>query len=339
MFLMGIMLSPVLGQDIKLTFEKSENIDNEPDSVLVRDINGEICSMAIIKSNLPGIRFYSNLGIEKVVHDYSMYRIWFPASAASLKIVVPGFSLYEHPLEYKGKSMVYIFILDVSEPDIIVSYKADSVNKITISTFPVTARLKLGDRKLGRTPFFLDNQAINSDSVLTIVKSGHFKSEIACDTLKPGASYQIRLMKFSERRRYYFDLTGGIIIGFGDPVFGLQIGQLGKFGYYISGKTMYRNGNTSGPERDLSWAVSGGISKSIYRVNFYIGAGYYNSDEYYYFQQGESVGQKGFMADLGLIVNIGPSFIMSVNTNIRKGNPIEFDYVPFDISFGIGWAF
>ncbi|MCX6335249.1 MAG: hypothetical protein NT092_13290 [Bacteroidia bacterium] len=328
--------SLIFCQDVKLIVEKTETINESSDSTILRDINGDICSQAIVKSDIAGIRFYSNLGIEKVVFDTSYYRVWFSNQASSLKISVPGIPLYEYPLLKKDSPVLYFFILEIANNESTVIYRTDSINKISISTLPVSARLKSQKTVLGHTPMLLDYSELKKYPAITVSKYGYFKKEFAADTLKPGNNYQINIYKLSDRRRFYIILITGIVQGYGIPVYGVQLGHLGKFGYYLSGKSTFK---TKANWWEVDFSYTAGVSKSVYIFNLYFGAGYYENNEIYYYRgPGERTGN-GFIVDIGLIYNLNRHLIISINTNIRKGNEIEFDYIPFDVSGGIGWSF
>jgi hypothetical protein len=333
-----LVSSLVLSQEIRIIVENPGITNTISDSVLVRDINSDICSHAIIKSDIPGIRFYTNLGIEKVNSDTSGYRIWFPSQASSLKIIVPGFPLYDFPLEKKKDPVTYIMILQVVKNEKVIVYKADTIKKLTIYTFPVSARASSGDIGLGRTPLFLDESQIPDHSDIKLHRYGFYGEEVWSDSLRLNGNYNAYLKRYSERRRFYIMATAGILKGFGRGVFGIQAGQMGKFGYYLSGKMTFKGGSDSGPDYGSSYAVTGGLNKSVGILNLYIGAGYCANNEIYYYR-GESRVGKGFLADFGLIMNVNPKLLVSFNSNIRKGDEFEFDYVPFDYSFGLGWSF
>lgn len=330
--------SLIFCQDIKLIVEKTETINELSDSTILRDINGEICSKAIIKSDIAGLRFYTNLGIEKVEPDPAGYRIWFPSQASSLKILVPGFPLYEYPLEKKKDPLTYIMLLQVVRNEKVITYKADTIKKLTIYTFPVSARASSGDSSLGRTPVFLDESQLPDNSIIKLHRYGFYDKEVWSDSLRLNGSYNAYLKRYSERRRFFIMATVGILQDYGRGVFGIQAGQMGKFGYYLGGKMSFFNGGDSYDEPKSSYAFTGGLSKSVGIFNLYIGAGYCARYETFYYQ-GERRFVKVFLADLGLILNVNSHLMVSFNSNIRKGDDYEFDYVPFDYSFGLGWSF
>jgi hypothetical protein len=337
--LLSLFVYPSLfSQEIKLIIENPGSRLELTGTAAVKDINGDICSMAIIRSNITGIRFYSNLGIEKVVSDSTTYTIWFPSQASTLKILVPGLPLYEYPLEKKKDPVTYFMMLQVVKNEKIITYKTDTTKKITIFTFPVSASAGSGDFKLGRTPLFLDESQLPDHSNIKLHRFGFYEEELWSDSLKLNGNYNASLNRYSEHRRFYVMATAGILKGFTRGVFGIQAGQLGKFGFYICGKMTFKRGYDIGPDYGLSYALTGGLSKSVGIFNMYIGAGYCANNEINYYHV-ESRAGKGLIADLGLIMNLNPHLLISLNSNIRSGDVMEFDYVPFDFSIGLGWSF
>jgi hypothetical protein len=337
--LLSLLFSPLMfSQEIRIIVENPGIKYAISDSVMVRDINSDICSHAIIKSDIPGIRFYTNLGIEKVNSDPAGYRIWFPSQASSLKILVPGFPLYDYPLEKKKDPVTYFMMLQVVKNEKIITYKADTTKKTTIFSFPVSAKVSLDDARLGRTPFFLDGSQLPDHSKIKLHRYGFYDKEVWSDSLRLNGNYNAYMKRYSERRRFYIMATAGILQGYGTGVFGIQAGQMGNFGYYLSGKIAFGSGADSDIDYGSSYAVTGGLSKSVGILNLYIGAGYCAKYETYYYQ-GERRFVKGFLADLGLIMNVNSHLLVSFNSNIREGDEHEFDYVPFDYSIGLGLSF
>jgi hypothetical protein len=335
----------VNGQNITLRLNEMKQLGQTADSAIVSDVNGEICSMAIIYDSTPGLKFYTNLSIEKVSKDSLYYTVWFPANASVLRIAVPGFPLLEHSIERRTSPTIYFFILDIPETQIISSYEtATAFNKITITSTPGDARVYQNSFKgekiavfnsiyVGRTPVSLDYLSPDQTAVIIISKSGYAPSLFSWDTITPGLSYHYNLKKASHQKQWFLSATTGGMEDFPAYIWGVQVGTLGKLGFYSSGKMSFSKLLSSG------YSLSLGLTKSITKAaHIKLGYGICSSEGKEPNEYGEEYDStNSIFFDIGVIFRVGTTgnTLLLAQTSFVPGKESAF----FDYSAGIGFAF
>jgi hypothetical protein len=341
-----LSITSTYGQNVTLKLNETKQLDQTADSAIVRDVNGEICSMAIIYERVPGIKFYTNLSVEKVSSFSSHYTVWFPANASVLKIAVPGFPLIEQPIERRTTPTVYFFMLDIPEEQLISSYKTtNALSKITITTFPDKARVyqnsfpednkrtQVNNSFIGSTPVTLDYLSPDQTGRVTIYKTGYLQTRIDWDTITPELKYHFNLKKVSHQKQWFLSVTGGGMADFQTALWGMQAGRLGKYGYYISAK------NTFNPEMKYGYCFSSGLTKSVFKAtHLSLGLGYGHTKQEEWSTNGEECyNLKSMIIDLGVIFRVGAKgrVLLLVQRSFLPVIDIEF----FDRSVGLGYAF
>lgn len=153
-----------------------------------------------------------------------------------------------------------------------------------------------------------------------------------------------------------------------NPAYGLMIGRVKKFGYYVKGVTntfgkdyegwYYSYGTTSvgfvDKMQSTYWSVTaGGIVRLGCPLHLYVGAGYAEYNAYFKnmsgkWYRGEYGGQSNFVIDFGLMMRIKRITISLGSTLAPYAKSVysanhEFEYSGHEINcagnFGIGYSF
>lgn len=252
---------------------KSQNIQLVPDSLgyesqktdyeIIKDINGEICNLVIVKTEKDSIKFHTNRGVERIKHEKNKYKIWIPKGANIFKIIIPGYPLYEERLTFKSRDFnVFIYKLDIGNNE--NTFITDSLKKtLSINTIPSNAGLYLNDHYLGRTPVTLPvNSKDNITASFKISKFGYLTEQFI-DTIVPDNNIiEVELKRLT-------DLKNSLIafqLGYHDhgnpqPNIGITYGRTGKTGFLISLKVEY-----SGNPED-KWGHTNKLSRAKLSAN------------------------------------------------------------------------
>ncbi len=113
------------GQKINTDSIQIYELDQNNESNLVYDVNDELCSLVILKTDIDSIKLYSNRGIEKIIRTQDEYMAWLPNGATLFKILIPGFPLYDQVLpESIHEYSVYIITLDINTAQKIICLRS-----------------------------------------------------------------------------------------------------------------------------------------------------------------------------------------------------------------------
>jgi len=329
-------------QDIRFLADQSQQNRNIEDSEIVRDVNGEICSMIVIKTSEKGIKFYSNRGIENIIYDSIRYFVWLPSDASVLRIVVPGFPLYEQTLEKRNDPFVYFFILQIPILEITTSFTEDTLkNKFTITSTPQKSKIFFKHEHIGNTPYTFNYENPDKDDYIEIRKFGYIAQSFRWDTLIPNNVYQIGLLKASRQKQFFVTASAGSLVHPLKPIIGLQLGRLKKVGYYVSGKI--GTYHVDDPYEDLGhhtlFSVSAGMTVSVLpaiHTNFGLGWCYAilpdPGNEYSF----DTI--VDLIVDYGVILRTGKkgNILLWLQSNFRFDPSDWFTGGPYDISLGFG---
>lgn len=269
----------------KLAFEMEQvvELDTSLNEYKVKDINGERCSMVLLNTQFEGIKFGTNLGIEKILKINTGYKIFIPSAANLFRISVPGFPLFEYKLPASDYSFaVYIFNLG-PRMDTAVIYSDSISSKVSISTIPQNARVYMNHKKIGRTPLMIDS--FDNDIVEYTIKKWSYEplktSQIADKKIN---DFCHELISISGKRSLFlipniskeeFGLLKNDLYSYIDPVFGVTIGLFGKTGFFLSGKLKNQIIQTEyidQYDQKEMYGFYAGITQQIAR-NYYIFAG------------------------------------------------------------------
>jgi len=229
-------------QELIINDFQENTLDVSAREFSVTDINGDLCSLIKVRTGLDEVNFFSNLSIEKVEHNYGEYWLWVSPGTNQLKIAVQDFPLLEFDLPAKTKgSTVYVILLTAIFPDQII-YRDTIQPFISFSSDPPGADIYINGYLQGETPLKINIP----DSIYDYsVEKKKFKLITGSDTnTNTIISYSFDLEIDPKAKRYYGLLTYGVntyehsrvstySVEF-TKVIGLQIGRLGKTGFYGS---------------------------------------------------------------------------------------------------------
>ncbi len=80
-----------IGQEIEVELSELTKLTMAAEEEMLLDVNGDTCSIAFIHTQLEGIKFYTNRGIEKIARTNNGYKIFLPSESSVLKIAVPEY--------------------------------------------------------------------------------------------------------------------------------------------------------------------------------------------------------------------------------------------------------
>lgn len=290
LFLLIISISSY-AQDINVNLNTIDSLTTSNSDNLLFDVNGEICSMVIFTTDLNGIKFYSNLGVEKIVKTENGYRIWLPNQAKVLKFIIPEYPLFEYELPQSiYKYSVYIISLKVEKYEKIV-IKDTLQSSLSIASIPSKARVYLNGWYIGKSPLII-KEPVFVYFEYKIRKKGYgtYSSRDTIDRKTENIS--VELNDLSRTRRFFLifnykwdGLSRSQVDAHGMP--GITFGVFGKTGFFgsvnylsVNDKVIttefrpnYPDYYTYNKGRKLSFIA--GITQQIAKPVFlYLGAGY-----------------------------------------------------------------
>lgn len=236
-------------QEINIDVEAIDSLLTTNSGNLVFDLNGEICSMVILTTNLASLKFYSNLGVEKITKTEDGYRIWIPNQATILKLIIPGFPLFEYNLPHSVyKYSVFIIILRTQKYEKTI-LKDTLQPRLSISTTTIKARIFLNGKYKGKSPMIINNPDFYKFDY-TIEKKGYVSYSSRDSMDKKTKNISIELNDLYRNKRFF--LTTSIKQDFPTdlhvslyqadlPMYGLTFGVFGKTGMYGSINLLYSN--------------------------------------------------------------------------------------------------
>lgn len=235
-------------QDINVNLNTIDSLTISNTDNLMFDVNGEICSMVIMTTDLNGLKFYSNLGVEKIIKIENGYKIWLPNQANVLKFIIPGYSLFEYDLPHSAfKYSVYIISLQVEKYEKTI-IKDTLQSSLSIATSPAKAKIYLNGWYVGKSPKIIKNPVNFLKFEYSLKKKG-FGTYSSNDSMdRKVKNISVELIDLSRTRRYFLlfnikwdGLSRSQVDAHGMP--GITFGVFGKTGMYGSINVLFVNGN------------------------------------------------------------------------------------------------
>ena len=334
-------------QNISINLNIVDSLITTNSENLIFDVNGEICSLVILTTDLDSLKFYSNLGVEKITKTNVGYRIWLPNHATVLKFVISGYPLFEYKLPHSiYKYSVYIISLKVENYGKII-LKDTIQSSLSISTTPVKARIYLNGKYVGKSPFIIKKPPFLVFNYSLRKKAyASYASTDSMDINKKNIS--VDLVDLSKSKRYFAILN---IIGDGlsksqvdsHGMPGITFGVFGKTGFYGSLNLLFVNDtvvkepyntivNYFNYNKGQKIRVATGISYQVIKPVFLYGGPCYTRRTYQ---------REGYLdgKSQSLNLNIGVLF------RIGWYSLLQIDYCPginnsySSIGFGLGYNF
>ena len=336
-------------QDINVNLNTVDSLTTSNTENLLFDVNGEICSMVIMTTDFNGLKFYSNLGVEKIMKIETGYKIWLPNQAKVIKFIIPGYPLFEYELPQSVyKHSVYIISLKVEKYEKIV-IKDTLQPSLSIATSPSKARIFLNGGYLGKSPLIIKNPYFDKfDYSLKKKGYGSFSSKDSMDRKTKNIS--VELNDLSKSRRYFLifnykwdGLLRSQIDAHGMP--GITFGVFGKTGFYGSANYLsvddqiitteyrpnYPDYYTYNKGHKLSFMA--GITQQLTKPVFlYLGAGYIKRS---YQREGYLDGKsESFNINTGIVFRIGWYSLLQIDYCPSINN----SYASIGIGLGVNFS-
>lgn len=337
------------------------NVDN-----LVYDVNGEICNLVIVRTELDSLKFYSNRGTERIEKQDNEYRIWVSPATSILRISVPGLPLHELNLPKTDfpNAVYFINLSSLVRENIVYKDTVTIKPFLSISSEPSGASVYIDKKYAGLTPFVIEDPA-NIIFNYKILKLG-YSTYRGADTLDPLINNINVSLKDLRHTRRMFITGSSTVIGDGIntlyQLFGLSIGKIGKTSWY---STIRYNAQKPvvkwDPENPFGGVYDtypytieklqliGGVTQQVTNSLFFIvGAGYtqnnsgyiegYYIDNIYYLSKIHDTSYDGFNMDLGISLRILWYFVLTGNFTFDFG--LSESKITYKTNnFGIGGGF
>lgn len=313
-------------QEIKTTFEKVDSLDFSESENVIYDINGDICSMVILNTDLKGIKFYTNLGVEKVESQNNTYKVWIPNQASVLKFAIPGCPLYEYLLPRSKHKYSVVFILVETLNTQKITIQDTTKSNLALTTNPVGAKVYLNRQYLGRSPQIITDPPFSS--FYYIVKKKGYKKVSSRDTMDIKLKMiSVEMVNLEKSRRYFAIFNYKQDRSYKSPKYldelrwmpGVTFGVLGKTGYYGSFSYVYLNEVLTGTgltyyekyNEVKKTSITAGISQQIGKRFFlYGGPGY--ATRTYSQVVGEDMKSTSVDLSAGLIIRVGWYYLLQI---------------------------
>jgi len=335
-------------QEINVNLSNVDSLILTNTEYLVFDVNGEICSMIIITTDLEGLKFYSNLGIEKIQQIENGYRIWIPNQTTVIKIYIPGFPLFEYTLPRSDfKYSVYIISLKAEKTEKVI-LKDTIQQKLSFVTIPEDATIFLNGLYLGKSPKVIEKP--DFDKFEYLIKKRGFSSFSSKDSMdRKIKNISIELDDLTRKKRYFLIFNvkwDGLVRSQVDAhgMKGITFGVFGETGYYgslnylsVNEAVVTTSHNSTYPEyfnynKGQKVSLVGGISRQLGKSVFiYGGPGYIRRT---YQREGYLDGKsESLILNTGFVFRIGWYSLLQIDFNPG----INHSYS--SIGFGLGINF
>ena len=211
--LISTQLITLKAQNISFTLQKTNTLDQSDKNLFINDINGDTCSLAIVKTEIKNIKFYTNRSVERIENNGKEYRVWIANGSTILKMAIPDLPLLEYKFHNTNKQpTLYIFILEIysdsSKSTIIYN---DTINPVfSINTNPRDAKLFVNNFLVGKTPAQVPIATSGETFNYKIVKSGYVPVKGADSTRNNDYSLTFELVPRSKVKMNFIELQIGM---------------------------------------------------------------------------------------------------------------------------------
>jgi hypothetical protein len=333
--------------NIKLQTVDSLNISNTTN--LVYDVNGEVCNLVIVRTEIDSLKFYSNRGTERIEKQAGEYRIWISPATTILRISVPGLPLYELLLPGSAfpNSVYFINMSTIVRENIVYKDTVSVEPFLSVSSEPSGATVYINKKYAGRTPF-VSEKPLEPFINYKLIKSG-YRICWGADTLDPGVnSINIKLEDLRYTRRWFLTCSGYVISSsFAnhnyddfDAVYGITLGKIGKTSWYSALKynrsepvkrwdpdNPLTGVHSTYPYTVKKLQLTAGLTQQITKSFFIMGGGGYSEnqngavngyyvDDKFYLTTIDDYSFNGFNTDIGIMTRVLWFLVFSGNISL-----------------------
>lgn len=317
-FLFLILIPPQFSfsQKINVDLQNVDSLITNNDEDKLLDLNGDICSLAIINTDQTNLKFYTNLYIEKIKKTEYGYKIWFPYQVTVLKFTIPGFYLFEYKLPNSNfKYSVYIISIEALRSETVV-IKDTSQPSLSFSTLPTKAKIFLNGKYEGKSPIIIKNPDFGS--FVYSIKKKAFCTYSTSDTMdRITKNILVELTNLYKDKRFFLTINsmldiqrlntpenpGGFRDGDAYGVFGVTLGIFGKTGIYGTLRYLDRTGfNYMYTQK---FCIASGVTQQLGKSIFLYGGPGYMKRYYQNKRDNSTKESKSLYLNAGLIFRIG----------------------------------
>ncbi len=314
---------------------------------IVHDVNGELCSLVIINTGLGGIKFYSNLGVEKIIKIADGYKVWISNEANIIKFIIPDFPLCEYNLpESSHKYKRYVIAIQAEKIEKTI-LKDTTHASLSISTTPRKAKIYLNGAYTGRSPIIIKEPKFYKFEYR--IKRKSYASYSSFDSMDMKIkSLTVELESLVKSKRYFALMN---LIGDGlsksqvdsHAMFGITFGVFGKTGYYgsfsfrsVNDKVVTEPYNTREDyfnyNKGQKMRIAGGISYQVINPVFLYGGPCYTGRTYQ--REGYLDGKsQSLNFDFGVVFRIGWYYLLQIDYCPKINNTYSSGGIGLGINF------
>jgi hypothetical protein len=230
LILMSVLSHTVLSQQIVVDEFKPLPLDISAREKVIKDPNGDVCSIIKVRVGLQGISFSADLGINKSEFHDGEYWLWVPPGTLTLSIEAPSYPKTDFKLPvFTEEYNVYMVFLSVTAPE---KTEYLTSKNATFTTKPRHAQVFINDIYYGVTPLQAD---IPLDTLrYSIRKKKFLPVTVEYSSLNLPLSYHHCLEKDPKANRFFMLVSAGYGLQSDGLFGGISMGALGNTGYYVT---------------------------------------------------------------------------------------------------------
>lgn len=222
-------------QEIKVENFSSQPLDLSAREYAVFDANGDACAIIKIRTGLDSLSFSGDLEIRKTEKKEGEYWLWVSPLTHLIDIRESGKDLLKYKLPlYTEESAVYTISLISTLPDRVV-IKGSRI--VTISAKPKKAEVYVNNAYMGKSPVSISSI---DDTLMYEVRKKKYLPVSSFYEIKDKNELFLKLNRDPKANRMFFSIfTGGNKLG--TLFYGINVGQIGRTGWYLSLVPSIRN--------------------------------------------------------------------------------------------------
>jgi hypothetical protein len=220
----------LFSQEIQVNEFKSLPLDISAREKVVKDPNGDVCSIIKVRIGLQDIQFSGDLGINKMEFHDGEYWLWVPPGTHKLTLETSLYPKMDFELPvYTEEYNVYIVFLSITTPE---KKEYLPARLASFTTKPWHAQVFINDIYYGKTPIQVD---IPFDTFKYSIRKKKFLFVEGTDSIKEEPLLYSHWLEIDPNAKRLFMLAS---TGYGFNQYGifggLSLGTMGRKGYYFT---------------------------------------------------------------------------------------------------------
>ena len=224
------ILIPILihAQELRVNEYRSDPLDISAREHVVKDANGDPCSLIKARSGMQGITFTADLGIRKQEVHEGEYWLWVPPGTGQITMTAPDLPTLEFEMPgYTEEYVVYIIIIAAILPDKVIY---ENMSTVVFRSNPDSADVYIDDVYFGKSPLTMSLPARGFSYRLE--KKRYLPLSDTVSMTSPDTLYDLRMEKDYNSNRFF--ISGSIGINTQGTILpAISFGVTGKRGFYI----------------------------------------------------------------------------------------------------------